>query len=234
MINKLQGALEEFARSEDIELALEAVFDKLKGDDGDALENIMNNVLSPAETEAEIFQDEVLEKAQIETPPQEEAENIESDLSDDVSSDVIRYNSKGESIENPHAVQGNAKGCKDSNKKPMEIPQQPAQIEDSSASNDDSDENVERFDSHGNSIEKPAKKITSSAARRQKKEDINDVINKQVVQDQLEMRQMDSDESAFNDDDIPVITIPMGKKSLNLNLNLINTLNFIFKQPLNF
>lgn len=211
MINKLQGALEEFARGDD-----EAAIDNLKGGDGDAFE-IINNVLSPAETDAEIIVDEVLEKIQIETSQQQEDEN------DDVSSEAIRYNSKGESIENIKAQTGNAVGCHETKKKSLEVAPQP--VEKSSSV----EEHVQRFDSDGNSIEKfvePSteseefveikrknKKVTTSnEIRRLKKEEVNNALSKQVVDDQLDldMRQMESDESAFNeDDDIPVITLPM-------------------------
>lgn len=215
MINKLQGALEEFARG-DVESAVEAEIDNLKGDNGDAME-IMSNVLPPAETDAEISEDEVLEKVQVETPPQE-------DDNDDVSSEAIRYNSKGESIENPKAHASDAKACHD-DKEVKEVLKKPVVEEKSSSI----EEHVQRFDSDGNSIEKlhdPSteseqtvevvkrknKKVTTSnEILLKKKEDINRALNKQVVDDQLGMRQMESDESGFNeDDDIPVITIPMG------------------------
>lgn len=217
--------MEEFARGGNVESAIEAAIDNLKGDSGDAME-IINNVLPPAETEAEIIEEEVLQKNQVETPTEKASEN---DDNDDVSSEAIRYNSKGESIENPKAQTGNAVGCHDGNKKKsaekIAVPQKPVVVDEQSSS---VEEHVQRFDSNGNSIEKFIEASTESEemvdvkrknkkampldeAHRQKKEDINRLLNKQVVHDQLEMRQMESHESGFDDDDIPVITIPMGK-----------------------
>jgi hypothetical protein len=223
LINKLQGAFDEFSRG-DIESAIGAALDNLKGDFGDVMAGVLNNVLLPAETDAEIIEDEVLQKAQIETP-QEVTENNDDD---DVSSEVIRYNSKGESIENPKAQTGNAVGCHDAKeKKVQEAPQKPSEKSKSSSV----EEHVVRFDSDGNSIEKFVEQSTESeemvqVKRKNKKvtnnsdeilsnskKELDSVLSKQVVDNQLmNMRQMDSDESAFaEDDDIPVITIPMGK-----------------------
>lgn len=116
LINKLQATLEEIARGVD-DSALAAIGTNTDDNRYDVTEGDINNVILPAEEKKmEVLEQkvEVIEnKIQIEAP-QENIINVEEVVEkakinenkaddDDMSSEAIRYNSKGESIENPKA-----------------------------------------------------------------------------------------------------------------------------------
>lgn len=191
---------------------------------------------TPQEKEPQVIEniEKVEEVGEVVEPTTEETAIAIDDENDDMSSEAIRYNSKGESIENPKAPAIKSVACKDGNKNPLPAPVEEKEEENLSSSN----EHGQRlWDSNGNSIEKsndaleveneedaeeseeiPVKEIKKS-------QKINKVLNKKVGEmrdNQLNMRQIDSNESAFrDDDDIPVITIPMGQilKTYNQMLN---------------
>lgn len=253
LINKLQATLEEIARGVD-ESAIEAhVIGSLKGDDSyddDVKEKdgVMNNAILPAEMEEngeklEGVVEHIENEIQIEVP-QENTEIIEKVVEevfvevaksnenkaddDDISSEAIRYNSKGESIENPKAQAVKAVESKDE-KIEVEAPL-PAEAMQNSINDEKSSSNEHGqrlWDVHGNSIEGSSSDEAKPAEIKIEKpsEKINHVLNQKVGEmrdNQLNMRHMDSDEEGFNDDDdIPVITIPMGQilKTYNQMLN---------------
>lgn len=238
LINKLQATLEEIARGVD-DSALAAIGTNTDDNRYDVTEGDINNVILPAEEKKmEVLEQkvEVIEnKIQIEAP-QENIINVEEVVEkakinenkaddDDMSSEAIRYNSKGESIENPKAQAIKSVACKDDK---IEV-EAPAMVDEKSSSN----EHGQRlWDANGNSIEHsnqssdddlPAKAADIKIEKPSEK--INQALNQKVGEmrdNQLNMRHMESDESGFKDDeDIPVITIPMGQilKTYNQMLN---------------
>lgn len=241
LINKLQETLKEIAQN--IDLSAINSFNIQSENNGVDMNSVINNVQPPADVAEEHaieMPHEIIEtEAAVMTALNDEKENIdnahnekiEDDDDDDVSSDAIRYNSKGESIENPNAMEVKKAECKvDKN---VEVITEPpvielnANLEELKAdllgeSNESNGHGLRLWDEHGNSLqqedspeqqaEAPAKAEASKANG--VRDRINSALNQKVGEmrdNQLAMRQMESDESGFKeDDDIPVITIPMG------------------------
>jgi hypothetical protein len=252
LVNKLQEALQDIARNID-ETAIEyLVGDEAKGETGSDVPNVL-----PVEDKIEIAQvdndassysdekeeeeeknekvDEIVEQKietneneneQIEVVEKIEVQNASLDL-DDISSEAIRYNSKGESIENPSALEVKKVACKDD--KTLEIKSREENVAENkeifqqSEDNSSVDEHGQRlWDEHGNSIEQDEDSESEEEEEeavvvrpvKKRMDLVREKLNKKVGEmrdNQLGMRPMDSDESAFkDDDDIPVITIPMG------------------------
>lgn len=229
LVNKLQDAIQEIARNID-DTAIEYLEAELRGDTGidisgppaeDKIELVEVMAVDEYDVNGEENQEIVAEKIEV-------VENIaiqdENDL-DDISSEAIRYNSQGESIENPSAQKVKTVACKEEKKLEIKSQEQENVVAVDDADNSSIDEHGQRlWDEHGNSLEQSnessseEEEVVVKKPEKTKKDAIRDGLNKKVGEmkdKQLNMRHMDSDESAFNDDDdVPLITIPMGEFEL--------------------
>lgn len=162
------------------------------------------------------------------------------------SSEVVHFNSKGESIEKEKSkIKAGAAACKvPAQDLPVERPKeekpklqeiQHNNIEGKQLHSSSVDEHAIRFDHHGNTKEeykdsvqespeeeeeapkrkkkkKEKKKKISESSEVDKKLNIRKKINEDVVKKQLQIRDLaneDSDDINSEEDDIPLITIPM-------------------------